>query len=129
MSERVECRACRAENPGTRKFCRACGTRLPLLCPACGAENASDDRFCGECGQSLTSAVPSAPPSASPIAAAPAEERRQVTVLFADLVGFTSLAERLDPEDVRDITTDCLRQVAAEAVRFEGTIDKLIGDA
>lgn len=60
---------------------------------------------------------------------APAEERRQVTVLFADLVGFTALAERLDPEEVRDITTDCLRQLAAEAVRFEGTIDKLIGDA
>jgi class 3 adenylate cyclase/predicted ATPase len=60
---------------------------------------------------------------------APAEERRQVTVLFADLVGFTALAERLDPEDVRDITTRCLRQLADEAVRFEGTVDKLIGDA
>jgi class 3 adenylate cyclase/tetratricopeptide (TPR) repeat protein len=57
------------------------------------------------------------------------EGRRQVTVLFADLVGFTSLSERLDPEDVRDITTDCLRQISAEAVRFEGTVDKLIGDA
>jgi len=131
-SERLECPACGATNASTRKFCRACGGRLALLCAACGTANEPDDRFCGECGAPLASAGGTPAPAVSPTptaVAAPAEERRQVTVLFADLVGFTSLAERLDPEDVRDITTDCLRQLAAEAVRFEGTVDKLIGDA
>ena len=130
----MECPACGATNASTRKFCRACGGRLALLCAACGTANEPDDRFCGECGAPLAGAAATPAPAASPTPAvssvsAPAEERRQVTVLFADLVGFTSLAERLDPEDVRDITTDCLRQLAAEAVRFEGTVDKLIGDA
>jgi class 3 adenylate cyclase len=136
----VTCPACGVENAPTRKFCRACGARLPLCCPACEAANEPDDRFCGECGTLLTASAPPTPtvatggqphPSAPQPAArpAPSEERRQVTVLFADLVGFTALSERLDPEEVRDITTDCLRQLAAEAVRFEGTVDKLIGDA
>ena len=126
------CPACGVENAGTRKFCRACGSRLALLCAACGTANEPDDRFCGECGAPLDGAAAGPAPVSAPAPVAPpapAEERRQVTVLFADLVGFTSLAERLDPEDVRDITTECLRQVAAEAVRFEGTVDKLIGDA
>jgi class 3 adenylate cyclase len=138
--ERVECLACGVENASTRKFCRACGARLPLRCIGCETLNEPDDRFCGECGAPLTGAVAGPSPAATrstavppvaavPPAAGPAEERRQVTVLFADLVGFTSLAERLDAEDVRDMTTDCLRQLAAEAVRFEGTVDKLIGDA
>jgi class 3 adenylate cyclase/tetratricopeptide (TPR) repeat protein len=137
-SERVECPSCGAENASGRKFCRACGARLSLRCPACGTANEPDDRFCGECGTPFATAAPAAGSAAgraaeAPIAPVPpapsSEERRQVTVLFADLVGFTSLAERLDPEDVRDITTNCLRQLAAEAVRFEGTVDKLIGDA
>jgi predicted ATPase/class 3 adenylate cyclase len=127
--ERVECPACGAENASTRKFCRACGARLPLLCAACGTANEPDDRFCGECGAPLVGAGAGPAPAVLPTPAPVAEERRQVTVLFADLVGFTALAERLDPEDVRDITTRCLRQLAAEAVRFEGTVDKLIGDA
>jgi class 3 adenylate cyclase/tetratricopeptide (TPR) repeat protein len=123
----MTCPACGVENARTRKFCRACGARLPILCAACGSPNEPDDRFCGECGSPLAAGAAPVTPAAPPVAAS--EERRQVTVLFADLVGFTSLAERLDPEDVRDITTDCLRQLAAEAVRFEGTVDKLIGDA
>jgi adenylate cyclase len=126
---RLECPACGAENVSTRKFCRACGGRLPLRCAACGAANEPDDRFCGECGASLAGPSARPAPAAAPPPVVPAEERRQVTVLFADLVGFTALAERLDPEDVRDITTRCLRQLADEAVRFEGTVDKLIGDA
>jgi adenylate cyclase len=128
----LECPACGAENVSARKFCRACGSRLSLLCAACGTANEPDDRFCGECGAPLAVAAAGPAPAAPPVPAATAatsEERRQVTVLFADLVGFTALAERLDPEDVRDITTECLQQLAAEAVRFEGTVDKLIGDA
>src|SRR5437764_1425826 len=56
-------------------------------------------------------------------------ERRSVTVLFADLVGFTGLAEQLDPEEVRDVTTECFRRLVAEVARYEGTVDKFIGDA
>jgi predicted ATPase/class 3 adenylate cyclase len=125
----VECPACGAANASSRKFCRACGARLALFCAACGTANEPDDRFCGECGAPLTGAAAGPAPAVPPTAAPAAEERRQVTVLFADLVGFTALAERLDPEEVRDITTRCLRQLADEAVRFEGTVDKLIGDA
>ncbi len=138
----MECPSCGAENAATRKFCRACGVGLAPACPACNAPNDPGDRFCGECGASLESApgsggaaVPGrlagtearptgeiAPPDA-------AEERRPVTILFADLVGFTSLSERLDSEDVREITTECLRRLVTEIARYEGTVDKFMGDA
>src|SRR5215218_4094796 len=114
----MDCFACGSENAATRKFCRACGASLSQDCQRCGSANDPGDRFCGECGASL--AAPAQPPepitepqthrdSETDSSYLLSEERRPVTILFADIVGFTSLSERLDPEDVRDLTTECFR--------------------
>jgi len=86
-------------------------------CPTCGRENPADARFCNGCGSRL-GAVPSR-----------REERKIVSVLFADLVGFTARAERLDPEDVRDVLAPYWRHLRDELERFGGTVEKFIGDA
>jgi class 3 adenylate cyclase/tetratricopeptide (TPR) repeat protein len=88
-----------------------------VVCANCGRENADDARFCSACGASL--AAPEAP----------REERKVVTVLFADLVGFTSRAERMDPEDVRALVSPYYAHVRAELERYGGTVEKFIGDA
>jgi class 3 adenylate cyclase len=88
------------------------------VCPNCGRENPEGARFCNNC--------------AAPLAAAPTglpEERRIVTILFADLVGFTARAERLDPEDVRAILTPYFARVRAEIEARGGEVEKFIGDA
>jgi len=89
-----------------------------VVCDACGRENPSDSRFCNGCG-----AVLGAPPEPR------REERKVVTVLFADLVGFTSRAERLDPEDVRALLDPYWRRLREELEHFGGTVEKFIGDA
>src|SRR3954468_15316356 len=89
-----------------------------VTCATCGCENAADARFCNSCGSAL--------------AATPElrrEERKVVTVLFADLVGFTSQAERLDPEDVRALLAPYWQHLRDELERFGGTVEKFIGDA
>ncbi|MGH8937284.1 MAG: adenylate/guanylate cyclase domain-containing protein [Acidimicrobiia bacterium] len=119
------CPSCSEENDPGRKFCSQCGSRLASLCPACGTANLPTDRFCGECGAALGQAE-AAPPPERPV---PRTERRLVTVLFADLVGFTTLSEHRDAEEVREILGDYYA-VATEAVeRFGGTVDKFVGDA
>src|SRR5579884_1895434 len=97
------CTNCGAENPEGAKFCSDCGTAMAALCHACGAANAPGGRFCNECGSPLraTTPTPAGTPSAS--ARTPLAERRLVSVLFADLVGFTPLSESRDPEDVREL--------------------------
>jgi class 3 adenylate cyclase/tetratricopeptide (TPR) repeat protein len=89
-----------------------------IVCAQCGRENADDSRFCSACGASL----------AAP-AAAQREERKVVTILFADLVGFTSQAEQLDPEDVRATLSPYYAQLRDELERHGGTVEKFIGDA
>ncbi|HEX6788509.1 MAG TPA: adenylate/guanylate cyclase domain-containing protein [Gaiellaceae bacterium] len=85
-------------------------------CPVCGHENAEDARFCSSCGAPLTFE-------------ARREERKVVSVLFADLVGFTSRAEQLDPEDVRAVLAPYWARLRAELERYGGTVEKFIGDA
>ncbi len=86
-------------------------------CPVCGHDNASGAKFCSECGAALVAASERR------------EERKVVTVLFADLVGFTSRAETLDPEDVRAVLAPYWERLRAELERFGGTVEKFIGDA
>ncbi|MFZ9629636.1 MAG: adenylate/guanylate cyclase domain-containing protein [Ilumatobacteraceae bacterium] len=85
-----------------------------ILCPACGASTPAGSRFCPACG--------------TPVAGAQPEERRIVTVLFADLVGFTTLSEHLDPEQVKRIIDSCFEQLVEVVVQFGGRVDKLLGD-
>jgi class 3 adenylate cyclase/tetratricopeptide (TPR) repeat protein len=124
------CPDCGHENREGRKFCGNCGRALALLCPACGAANEPGERFCGECGAELGSAAPvleARPPA--PARDAPTAERRLVSVLFADLVGFTALSESRDAEEVRELLSryfdTCKRLIAL----YGGTVEKFIGDA
>src|SRR5581483_321180 len=94
---------CGAENPAGQRFCGSCGTPLSQTCSACGATSPPGQRFCGECGAPLGTTA-AAPAAAAPAPApAVAAERKIVSVLFADLVGFTTLSESRDAEDVREL--------------------------
>ncbi|MGH8057488.1 MAG: zinc-ribbon domain-containing protein, partial [Candidatus Entotheonellia bacterium] len=133
----MRCPSCGFDNPEGMNFCGRCGTKLSPRCPQCGFENPAGFAFCGQCGTSLTGQAP--PPQPQPLAPRPrvpqsytprhlAEkiltarsalegERRQVTVLFADLVGFTTMAEKLDPEEVHQIMDHCFERITAEVHR------------
>ena len=89
-----------------------------LICPNCGQENPEGFRFCGACASTLNEQAP-----------VQREERKVVTVLFADLVGFTAAAERMDPEEVRALLAPYHTHLRAELERFGGTVEKFIGDA
>jgi adenylate cyclase len=112
----------------------SCGTALAPHCPGCGAENPPGAKFCMECGTGLGADAPAGRPVAAPAPAVPAaaepppEERRQVSVLFADLSGYTAVAERMDPEAVKQLLDRTLRKLGEEVTRFGGSVDKYIGD-
>ena len=125
----MTCPACGTENKPGRKFCVQCGTALARACPSCGTPYEPGERFCGECGAALTPASADGPEPA----AAPAEprlaERRLVSVLFADLVGFTSLSESRDPEEVRELLSRYFDSCRRLIELYGGTVEKFIGDA
>jgi predicted ATPase/class 3 adenylate cyclase len=111
----------------------SCGAPLERRCPSCEAEVPPGAKFCIECGTAVQ--AEEAPPAPAPAAPSPAEtrralpeERRQVSVLFADLSGYTAFAEGMDPEAVKTLLDRALRQLGNEVERFGGTIDKYIGD-
>src|SRR5262249_6735323 len=111
-----------------RKFCSACGSPLAVGCPACGAPFDPGDAFCGECGAAL-GAAPAASVRPQASVAAPAAERRLVSVLFADLVGFTTLSARRDAEDVRELLSRYFDSCRRLIELYGGTVEKFIGDA
>ena len=119
----VTCRSCGTANAATQRFCGSCGQLLEQRCPACGTANPSGFRFCGSCGGALSADAP--PPPAAPVGEA---ERRYATVLFADLSGFTSLSERLDPEEVTGVIDRCMGLMGDIVTRYGGTISRVIGD-
>src|SRR5437867_6290744 len=151
----MKCQACGYDNAPQMKFCGECGAQLAAVCPACRAVNTPANKFCGECGASLTPAAPAAsPPSratepaasegrfASPQSYTPKHladkilnsrsaiegERKQVTVLFTDVSGFTAISERLDPEDVHAIMDRAFEVILDAVHRYEGTISQFLGD-
>ena len=124
MAAEVLCAACGSANEGGRKFCGECGTSLTVACPSCGMPNAAGVKFCGECGAALAA---SAPPAT--VQAAPAAERRLVSVLFADLVGFTTISESRDPEEVRELLSRYFDTCRRLIELYGGTVEKFIGDA
>jgi len=147
----MRCPNCQTLNPANAKFCLECGNRL-VVCPTCGTVNLPIAKFCIECGTALqpgkvhntpASEVsgPTAPvvvdalPSGNGTTQAntelllPPEERRVVTVMFADITGSTPLADRLDPEDMRAILTGYFNLMTEQIRRHGGTVEKYIGDA
>src|SRR3954468_7335692 len=125
MEGRRACPNCAADNPERARFCMSCGAELSPQCPACGAENPSGAKFCMECGTGLSPTASNPAPAAPE---SPPEERRQATVLFADLSGYTAAAERMDPEAVKTLVGRTLRVLGEQIERFGGSIDKFIGD-
>jgi predicted ATPase/class 3 adenylate cyclase len=123
----VNCPNCAADNRPDANFCRECGTALAGRCPACGASNESDQKFCDHCGTLLSRQTPLVAPSTP--AASPAAERRLVSVLFADLVGFTTLSEGRDAEDVRELLSRYFESCKRLISLYGGTVEKFIGDA
>ena len=125
------CSSCGTENPAGAKFCIACASPLAVVCPDCGTANLPAARFCAECATPLTSAPPAAAAArpAPPAAVAAVAERRLVSVLFADLVGFTALAEGRDAEDTRELLSRYFEMARDVIKRYGGTVEKFIGDA
>jgi class 3 adenylate cyclase/predicted ATPase len=140
----MRCVSCGVENPKEMKFCTGCGASLAQRCPSCASENPPTAKFCGQCGTAL--GLGTAPDSFQPVdrnppagistpsggaaaARPPAEaERRQLTIMFCDLVGSTSLSERLDPEELRRVLRDYQAMCATIIRRYDGTVAQYLGD-
>jgi class 3 adenylate cyclase/predicted ATPase len=125
------CSTCGTTNPSGLKFCEECGARLAVACTSCGASVGAGAKYCGECGNPVQAGSPtslqrSGGESPSP---APVAERRLVSVLFADLVGFTPFAEERDAEEVRDTLTRYFDLATEVITRYGGLVEKFIGDA
>ncbi len=118
------CPACNGENEPGRKFCGECGGPLAQVCASCGASNPAHVKFCGECGTAL-GVVATAPPGQ----AGAVSERRLVSVLFADLVGFTAASEGRDAEETRELLSRYFDTCRTLVDRYGGTVEKFIGDA
>ena len=138
----MRCPNCQTNNPSGAKFCLECGKRL-VICPHCGTANVPEAKFCIECGnplqQGVQRSVPSVPTSTlaaddnqtQPLAddLFTPEERRVVTIMFADIIGSTQLAGHLDPEDMRAILTGYFNLMTEQIRKHDGTVEKYIGDA
>jgi len=139
----MRCSRCQSDNPVEADFCIECGALMEFHCPKCGAITPATGKFCKKCGADLRESKPtpaidySQPRSYTPkhlaekILAARTTiegERKQVTVLFADVKGFTSISEKLDPEEVQTLISECLVFFTEEIHRYEGAIAQFLGD-
>jgi class 3 adenylate cyclase/tetratricopeptide (TPR) repeat protein len=139
----MKCPACQIELPSSSKFCNQCGTRLEFTCPGCGQSIPPDSGYCDECGYDLedSARVPllihQQPHSYTPrhliekiltSRSAIEGERKLVTVMFADVAGFTGMGEKLDPEDLHLVMNNCFRVLMDEVHKCEGTINEFRGD-
>ena len=128
------CSSCGAANSEEARFCNECGTPLALACPSCGHPYRSGQKFCEQCGTSLSAAAPAASPAPAPevvphLPALASPEMRTVSVMFVDLVGFTSLSEQRDAEDVRELLGRYFESTRTIIERHGGMVEKFIGDA
>ena len=135
----MRCPRCQAENPESARFCAECGARLALACPRCGAEVPPGKKFCRSCGAQLAPATDRIPP---PVAYTPRHlaeriltskaalegERKQVTVLFADIKGSMELLADRDPEEARKLLDPVLERMMEAVHRYEGTVNQVMGD-
>ena len=125
------CPHCKHENPPQAKFCNNCGTSLQGLCPNCGTQNPVGSNFCMECGFNLKSSVANVSSNQLEESLAQPQklaERRQLTVLFCDLVGSTPLSEKLDAEEYRQVILDYHHLAEKVIKRFGGHIAQYLGD-
>jgi class 3 adenylate cyclase/tetratricopeptide (TPR) repeat protein len=145
----MKCPKCQAENRETRKFCKECGEKLVLVCDECGYENLPDEKFCGECGRDLSTSSASRPQALSfeekldkikrylpkglteRILAQRDRiegERRQVTVMFCDLEGFTPMVAKLGPEKAYGVIDQLYEILIHKVHEYDGTVNDMTGD-
>jgi class 3 adenylate cyclase/ribosomal protein L40E len=146
----MHCANCGSQNPDGAKFCNECGVPLALICPTCGTKNSTGAKFCHECGTSLagpsrvqglesrvqktsgvgprTSDMSPQTPDTRRQTLDVAGERRQLTVMFCDLVDSAALSEQLDPEEYREVVHTYQQTSAAVIERFDGYIAQYLGD-
>jgi class 3 adenylate cyclase len=125
MAGTAPCTGCGEINDAAQRFCGQCGFAFSNKCAACGEANPPGFRFCGACGAACDTSPASPSGSVENIDG----ERRWVTIMFADLSGFTALSERTDPEEIRSMVDRCMSEMGQVVDRFGGTVDKVIGDA
>jgi class 3 adenylate cyclase/tetratricopeptide (TPR) repeat protein len=137
----MQCSRCQRENSAGQKFCTECGARLASTCPACGTSHSGDKNFCGQCGALLVQSGPAelftSPETYTPkhlaeriltSRAALEGERKQVTVLFADLKDSMELLADLDPEAARKVLDSVVERLIEAVHRYEGTVNQVMGD-
>src|SRR5438046_3813068 len=138
----MHCPRCRHDNAASSRFCTECGARLAASCRSCGAELTEGVRFCGQCGQPVDAKRAGPPRFASPEAYTPRHlaekiltsrsviegERKQVTVLFADLKGSMELLADRDPEETRKLLDPVLEHMMDAVHQYEGTVNQVMGD-
>ena len=138
------CPKCQFENPDDAKFCIECASRMEFHCPSCRAITPATGKFCKECGYDLKKPKEKPPPInySEPQSYTPkfiadkiltskssiAGERKLVTVLFADVANYTSMSEKLDPEEIHQIMDGCFKILMDEIHKYEGTINQFTGD-
>ena len=135
----MQCPECQSENPARSKFCNECGSKLDIACLNCNTVNPAGSKFCNGCGHNLskrdcpreaTDSSPSAP--AEPVALEtmpiPEGERRQATIVFSDLSGYTSMNAQLDPEEVEAIISRIKQETVRIVERHEGIVNQFGGD-
>ena len=120
----MECPKCQSKNPPGIKFCGECGAELERICPACRHSNLPQFKFCGQCGQKLNGEK-----TKESLFPGIESERKQVTVLFSDLSGYTALSEKLDPEEVKEISIQIFSAISQIIDEYEGFVEKFVGDA
>ena len=137
----MQCPKCQFENRDVRKFCAECGAKFVLTCPKCGFENLPTEKFCGDCGHNLKSSslpppeiessrktIPEEPTTQTYSPDISAGARKQVTVLFSDLSGYTAMTEKLDPEEVKEIMEKVFGEISKVVAKYEGFIENFIID-
>src|SRR5262245_18780335 len=142
----MHCASCGFENPEGMNFCDECGAKLVPTCPSCGQELRPTAKFCGKCGSSIPlqhkiskeqkrptakkgkHGQAKAPPATVLRSAAVGAERRQLTVMFCDLVGSTTLSEQLDPEELREVVQAYQETCAGVIQQYDGHIAQYLGD-
>jgi class 3 adenylate cyclase len=138
----MKCPKCQFENPERSKFCGGCGEQFDLTCPECEANNPVENKFCNECGFDLkpvkevstqiTAEISDIHPSDEILSTdtpSATGERKHVTVLFSDLTGYTTMSEKLDPEEVKEITSRVFGEISKIVAKYDGFIEKYAGDA